>query len=206
MLDQGSAMTLVTERLAQRLRLKRQRVSVSISGVGGASIAAQYAVQVSRVAQWATTLVFHVRSRIKSLSTYVPPRTNHIQSLDYLQGLELADQFPSSHDKINILIGADLYGILLLDGLRRRASNEPVAQNTIFGWILSGVTSAESTPYSPSITTQHCCTNAELIHQLRQFWEIEEALVQSHLSEDEKRREEHFRSTHRRDSTGRFIV
>lgn len=39
MLDQGSAMTLVTERLAQRLHLRKQRVSVAISGIGGASIA-----------------------------------------------------------------------------------------------------------------------------------------------------------------------
>jgi len=55
---------LVTERLAQRLRLKKQRVLVAISGISGASIA-QYAVQVNVASRNGRTLVLHVRACFK---------------------------------------------------------------------------------------------------------------------------------------------
>lgn len=42
-----------------------------------------------------------------------------------------------SSDLIDIIIGADLFGQLVLDGVRRGSPGEPTAQNTTLGWILS---------------------------------------------------------------------
>lgn len=52
--------------------------------------------------------------------------------------LRLADFNPSSRNRIDVLIGTDIYGTILLDGLRRSSTDTLVAQHTIFGWILFG--------------------------------------------------------------------
>lgn len=56
------------------------------------------------------------------------------------------------------------------------------------------------------ITANHCCPNADLFSQLRQFWEVEEVPVCTHLTEKEQQCEEHFQRTHQRDDNGRYIV
>ena len=43
-----------------------------------------------------------------------------------------------SLDPIEIIIRADLYGLMLLDGVRKGSAHEPIAQNTTLGWIISG--------------------------------------------------------------------
>lgn len=104
-------MTLVTERLAQHLRLKKQGVLVAISGIGDASVAAQHAVHVNVEARDGRGLSYATSALVlKSLTSYTPPRANDLRSLNYLHGLSLADQSPTSSDKIDIFIGADLYG------------------------------------------------------------------------------------------------
>lgn len=107
MLDQGSAMTLVTERLIQRLRIKKHSVSVAISGIGGASVAAQHAVHVNVAARDGRGGSYPTSALVlKSLTSYTPPRANDFRSLDHLHGLALADQSPTSSDAVDILIGA----------------------------------------------------------------------------------------------------
>ncbi|KMQ85784.1 hypothetical protein RF55_15454 [Lasius niger] len=207
LLDQGSAITLVTERLAQRLRLNRQRIDVTISGISGASVSAKHSVHIKVTARHGKGPSYSTSALIlKSLTTYVPPRSINLSSLSHISGLKLADHDPTSHEGIDILIGADLYGCILLDGLRRDGQNQPVAQNTIFGWILSGVTSDISSSSVPSLTAHHCCPTSELTNQIRRFWEVEELPPQIHLTEEEQRCEEHFRTTHTRDEAGRYVL
>ena len=52
-------------------------------------------------------------------------------------------------DPIDIIIGADLFGMLVLDGIRKDTEHEPT-QNTALGWILSG--SIASFPIAESIS------------------------------------------------------
>ena len=38
-------------------------------------------------------------------------------------------------DPIDIIIGADLFGIFVLEGIRKGSEHEPTVQNTTVGWI-----------------------------------------------------------------------
>lgn len=207
MLDQGSAITLVTERLAQRLRLKRQQNVVAISGISGAAVSARHSVQIKVAARDGKGPSHSVSALVlRTLTTYVPPPSFHLNSLPHLRGLNLADNNPTSTDSIDILIGADLYGCILLSGLRRGSSQQPIAQNTIFGWILSGIISELPSPYTLVVTTHHCCGISKLGSEMRRFWEVEEIASSSPMTDEEQRCEEHFRVTHTRDSSGRYVL
>ncbi|XP_070169321.1 uncharacterized protein [Polyergus mexicanus] len=220
LLDQGSEMTFISESLAQILRLKRIRMPISVSAVGGINAGTfQHATHIfishrkSLVPSLSTTALI-----LKSLTSYTPRRHVDLSSLSYLSDLPRADSDPTSSDPINIIIGADLYSDIIRDGIHRGSVGQPFAQNSIFGWIISGpLTSLErNDPSQSTMTFSHCdrgsisahhtISSPSLEEELRRFWEIEELPRQSILTPQEKQCEEHFSSTHYRDSDGRYIV
>ena len=74
------------------------------------------------------------------ITSYGTSKRSPVSGSPHLQGLELADPDPADQTPIQILIGADLYGAVLLDGLRKGPFGIPTAQSTIFGWIVTGPT------------------------------------------------------------------
>ncbi|XP_071581880.1 uncharacterized protein [Temnothorax nylanderi] len=207
LLDQGSVTTLITERLAQRLRLPRTRVSVSITGIGETAATARSAARVHVSARDGTGPTPFVSALIlKSLTTYIPQRVPDITKLSYIRELTLADSDPTSAAPIDVIIGVDLYGAILLPEVRNRAPHEFVAQNSIFGWFLSGPMPMPSQSRPARIQTHHCTVLSEISDQLKCFWEVEELPQQTHLSPEEIRCEEHFVSTHSRAPNGQYIV
>ncbi|XP_015437833.1 PREDICTED: uncharacterized protein LOC107192979 [Dufourea novaeangliae] len=142
--------------------------------------------------------------------TTTPSRTSsHLPSLqlptfdgalEQWENLNLADDQPMSSDPIDLLIGADLYGQLLTGEIRRRAVNEPVAQSTRLGWILSGPIHQSKIP--SRVEVHHNAVFERLDESIRKFWEVETIPVQSVLSPAEEKCERHFRTTHSRAENG----
>jgi len=173
LLDQSSVTTIITEPLAQRLRLARTRVSVSITGIGETAAAAKHAANITVSSRNGTGPSLSVTALVlRSLTNYIPQRVDNLTNLDYIRSLTLADCDSTSSDPIDIILGADLYGLILKSGVRSRSSNEPVAQNSIFGWILSGPMSVQASS-STSIHMHHCTVHEDLSNQLKRFWKIE---------------------------------
>ncbi|XP_018407519.1 PREDICTED: uncharacterized protein LOC108783448 [Cyphomyrmex costatus] len=207
LLDQGSVTSLISENLAQRLRLSRTRVAVSVTGIGETQSVARHAALISvssktgKGPSYSTTAII-----MRSLTKYTPPKIAYQISLAHLSGLPWADPQPSSADPIEMIIGADLYGAVLLPGLCSGSSNQPTAQNSIFGWIMSGPISTSSSSNMSNVTVNHTTLHDNLDDEIRQFWEVEELPQVSYLTPEEQRCEEHFRATHSRDSNGRYVV
>ncbi|XP_076638298.1 uncharacterized protein LOC143350231 [Colletes latitarsis] len=118
-------------------------------------------------------------------------------------GLNLADKDPMSSDPIDIIIGADLYGQLLLQGVIRDSRCVPTAQSTALGWILSGPI---QTPGPDDVHIHHLSVLEHLDHNLRRFWDVEELPTPAILTPDEQNCERHFAETHSRTSEGPYIV
>ena len=119
----------------------------------------------------------------------------------HLDGLTLAD--PNYHQPagIDCILGAEIYPAILRAGVRIGSAEAPVAQETIFGWILTG---PSRTDFEVRLTA--CHASLELSEQLRRFWEIEEIPTASSLSPEEEKCENHFLQTHSRNSEGRYVV
>lgn len=77
---------------------------------------------------------------------------------------------------VDILLGADVYYSVLLDGLVKSGSNLPVLQNTQFGWIIAGKVSHTCfmTTTPPKSTNASLCLQTDNIDDcLTRFWSVE---------------------------------
>ncbi|XP_029155164.1 uncharacterized protein LOC114928246 [Nylanderia fulva] len=206
LLDQGSEITFITEQIVQTLKLRRIKLPISISAVGGVDAGTcRFAAQIKlspRDVSYPT--LTSTASIMHSLTKYTPPLISSTSDWNHLSDLTLADPDPTSPDRIDIIIGADLYSKLIVDGVRRGDKGTPLAQNTIFGWILLGPMSGIS--LRRSISVQHCANALSLESELRRFWEIEEIPQRAILSPEEQQCEEHFLTTHSRCADGRYVV
>ncbi|CAK9801742.1 hypothetical protein ANTPLA_LOCUS2930 [Anthophora plagiata] len=140
LIDQGSEVTFISENLAQLLRAKRIRMPTSLIAIGGVSAGApRHAAQIFVSHRASTNPSFGTVALIlKSLTAYTPKPYPDVASFAHLSDLEWADTDPAASTPIDILIGADLYGDIIREGVRKGSSGGPIAQNSIFGWIISG--------------------------------------------------------------------
>lgn len=210
LVDQGSEATFVSEALAQTLRAKRLRMPVSISAVGGAQIGTvRQAVQIKVSSINSDTRPLVTTALIlPSLTSYAPKLTSEISTFAHLSNLQLADSNPMSSSPIQVLIGADIYGSIIRESIKRGSPDQPIAQNSIFGWILSGPLPSErsSERSNHPLTVHHCASLQTLSDQITRFWAIEDIPSASTLTPSEKQCEIHFCHTHKRDSNGQYVV
>lgn len=207
LLDQGSAATFITESLAQRLRLSRLNRSMFVTGISEMQSVVRHSAVITITPAHCDEPSFSTTALIlRSLTKYLPSKVKTSPTWGHITGLTLADHDPMNTDPIEVIIGADLFGMLVLDGVRKGSENEPIAQNTILGWILSGPISTSPSSEPKSEVAHHGVVLETLDHDLRRFWEIEELPQKTHYSSEELQCDEHFRATHSRTPQGRYVV
>lgn len=139
LIDQGSVALLITKNLAQRLRTPRYRNAVCVTGIGETQTAVRQAAKITVTPIGSDSPAVSTTALIlKSLTRYVSNQCGSAYKWPHLDDLPLADPDPMAPDPIDLIIGADLYGALILDGVRKGSDDQPIAQNTLFGWIISG--------------------------------------------------------------------
>lgn len=146
LIDPGSEASLMSEDLVKQLHLTTDHVNTPVAGIGASSVGniqhkANLTVQ-SRSDTESTPLGVSAYILSKIID-YAPLSVSPMQHPE-LEGLTLADPEPTAWDPIELLLGADIYGQILQDGLRKLAGTNLIAQNTIFGWILLGPTTPTS--------------------------------------------------------------
>ncbi|KAL7287695.1 hypothetical protein TKK_0018088 [Trichogramma kaykai] len=211
LIDPCSEATFISEALGQQLRISRQTALVPVTGVGGARCAtAKHQASISIRPHFDNGKEWTVQTLILThLSDYVTPQYELIHQLDFVAGLKLADYNIKAADKVDVIIGADLFPALIKGGLRKGADSTLIAQATELGWILTGATDARLTAAlkSPTIASHSIGVDTELHELMERFWQQEDvAPVSTAFTKEEQECEEHFVATHRRDEHGRYIV
>jgi len=161
------------------------------------------------------TIKPHFKSKFKlNISAYILPKSTSLipsrgignfkwQPLDKLI---LADPTFSTSGPFDILLGADINGLILREGLIKGSIHALIAQDTTLGWIVSGSTTSDP-KHTYCLSTQ-ISINEELYHLLQRFWEFD-TIPNSQgytLSKEDPRYEDHFKTTHSRDREGRYII
>ncbi|RLU19024.1 hypothetical protein DMN91_009382 [Ooceraea biroi] len=210
LLDQGSELSFIGESLAQSLRLPRRNATVSVLGIGS-----------QRAGSTRGAVVFTLYSRTDPsfkcpVTAYILPRLTRLipvspvntTSWSHLHGIDLADPDYATPGRVDIILGADTYGIFVRDSVRRGSPDVPVAQSTSLGWIVSGPAPDSRAIISSSFSSVTAAVDHELHELLARFWHQEEIKpsIESRRTPAEEECEAHFASTHSRTPCGRYVV
>lgn len=207
LIDQGSEVTLISERAVQTLRLPRSQTFIPLIGVGEQTSNRTRGITSFKIMSLYNSEEFQISAHIlKKLTSFIPSAEIIGRSWSHLEGLSLADPQFGSPSSIDLLIGADLYPQIIKEGLRKGSHDAPIAQLTSFGWVISGPVSSESS--LKAVGSYHITMDSQLYDLLHRFWQLEEISSNhdsSMLPEDQEC-EQHFQNTHSRDTKGRYVV
>ncbi|XP_058827202.1 uncharacterized protein LOC131687165 [Topomyia yanbarensis] len=207
LLDSASQPNVITERMAQILRLKRKKVNVQLQGPGGIAIRASDTVftQIrSRKEDFTRDVEFLV---LPQVTADLPEQDVPVIDWNIPKDLFMADPHFYMRGKIDMIIGLPHFFACFKTPARIRLSNDlPEMVDSVFGWIVAG--SGDLVSVTPDLvkchTTTVCLTTLE--ENLERFWNIEELPSRSDYSMEERECEQHYSSTVERDSTGRYTV
>ena len=148
-IDPGAGLSLISSRAAQTLKLPLEASRTAFSTVQGTECkGSQHLTSV-------TISPLHNRRDIQCRPAVVQTVTENIPSKQlapvdeypHLLGLQLADTTFNTPGRVDILLGADLW--LQLQGRSPpiiASASEPGAQDTIFGWAITGTAKAQGPP------------------------------------------------------------
>ncbi|XP_041451899.1 uncharacterized protein LOC121405318 [Drosophila obscura] len=208
LIDSGSEATFITERLFNIIKPPFEAIQAQVAGLNQT-----VAAKAQRRCHFMIGAASRPGLKIETMAYVLPQLAGNLPSypipqhfLDKLPNLPLAD--PSFHrsSQIDVLLGADILPSILLSGFRSDICGSLLGQETIFGWVLSGPVSADSTRTVSAFTTKLSLdSNVRLEKLLTKFWEVED-LPGKPTSESDSVCEENFRKTTKRAPDGRYIV
>ena len=175
LIDPGSELSFVSEHLIKRCQLIRRYSSVTITGIGGNSVQNTKGVTtITLQSQYSNEKVSIDTYILKQLTTTLPSVTTYSKDWPHLNSLQLADQDYMIPRSVDIIIGADSYGQIIKEKLIKSTPDAPIAQLTIFGWIILGPINPQQATTHQSYHTTANSSDQNLQHLLTQFWIQEE--------------------------------
>ncbi|XP_065093228.1 uncharacterized protein LOC135713939 [Ochlerotatus camptorhynchus] len=204
LLDPASQLNIISENLAQRLQLSKVKDHHTIGGIGKSTIVSTHSITAeiqSHCCNYRTQLKFHVLS---SVTRELPSNNIEVTEWHWPNDIVLADPQFNEPGVVDMIIGVDSYYDLLLDGFIRLGAGQPVLQNTLLGWVVSG-RAGVNRPEPEIVSIVHVCTQ-DFDEKLSRFWELEACQSSSTMSVEESTCEAHFVATTARDTSGRFMV
>lgn len=201
LLDSGSQSSFVTEECIQRLGLKRSQARVSVNGFSGCEVGKTRGLsELKLCSRFDSTELIHLNAYILIELTSTIPQIQFDQNDWMFMGkADLADPEFYKPATVDIVIGAEMFFSLLRAGQIRGSKGGQIAQNTLFGYVITG---EHSFKQSQNISSNH----VNLDQSMRMFWETEEIPNQQNQSQEEMDCEKHFELTSSRNSEGRFVL
>lgn len=216
LIDQGSTANLISERGAQLLQCRQQRIigipMISVGNVQTGMSKARADIIIGSL--YEADFRLPISALITPFTTSVKPITKEVISKwSHLQGLDLADPSDTNTRNVDLLIGAITFSQIIEKGFIRGGVNEPIAQKTKLGWLTSGTCACTSNEQIHTLMHNeidgeyfNVITNDDLSQQLKTFWEVEEVPCTKEWSEEEKACDECFVKTITRGQDGKFIM
>ncbi|XP_065368808.1 uncharacterized protein LOC135961242 [Calliphora vicina] len=208
LLDSGSQINFVTEELSQRLQLQKQERNLSLIGIGRTNSSAKHKLQAtvkSRMNSHEFSAEFWI---LRSISNYQPDRIISTAGWNLPDNIEFADPYFNKPQRIDMLIGAEIFFELLCVGQIKLNPNIPTLQKTLLGWIVSGKYK-ELKHFNKNVCHLSSLTENEdsLDSIVRRFWELEEIPREANvLSIEHQECEKSFSKSVQRLPSGRFKV
>ncbi|XP_055846062.1 uncharacterized protein LOC129912000 [Episyrphus balteatus] len=202
LIDPGSEVSFISAAVQKRLNLPYIDRNTNISGISGnLSISSKKLCSFSITSANSPQVTISAKAIVlKTLTNNLPSSSFSVVDPTIFEGLPLADPTFNKSSQVDLLIGADLYPSIIRNGIKH-ISNSLLAQNTMFGWILSGPIPESFQSFNITVTKSCNCNN-----EVRRFWELEELPFTIIRSKEDCFCEELYKTTTFRRADGRFVV
>lgn len=213
LVDQCSQASVITENGAQRLHAAKKQLEVPITAVGDVIAATtHHYIDLKFIATNSKGLQEVVSAEALVLKKISKKQPNEFIQKDdrwkHIEKLNLADPEYHIPGDIDLLLGGDVWGDIILRGLYKSRRGSPIATNTRLGWILNGKLNQNQQEASIfTIQVDEREPDVMINQQLQQFWEIEEVdESKASSSEETNEYEQFYKLTTTRDDKGRYQV
>ncbi|XP_037049617.1 uncharacterized protein LOC119083910 [Bradysia coprophila] len=204
LLDSGSQINIITQKLCNKIKAKSSQSSLKINGVGSSQVEstkrASFVIK-SMASGFEANLEAFV---LKEVSTCQPLNEVNTSRWKIPKNINLADPNFNIPAAIDIIIGGELFFKLISIGQIEIGKSLPDLQNTVFGWVVTGkVLGLQQQEAFVGMVNE-----TQLEKQIEKFWQLEERYkVKKPMTDREVNCEEYFDKTTMRDSdNGKFIV
>lgn len=210
LIDQGSENAIIKSSLAKRLGLVRLPYFSNVKGIGDIAVESEPVLFSFRIGSCVIpSFSMDVEAiSMEKITGTLPLVPIEKEPWPHLQGLKLADKNFDCPSNIELLLGAEAYENIILNGVVKKIDNSPTAQNTQLGWLLFGAVKSQNNLELKSNHTflSRADIDNRLDETLRSFWEIEEIKNKKALTVKESQAESMFAKTVTRTNEGRYSV
>ncbi|GFY79726.1 DUF1758 domain-containing protein [Trichonephila inaurata madagascariensis] len=206
-LDSASQSHFMTLQFASKLGLEKKKIILAVSGLSENTINIKWKINnvfnSNKDSSYTFPLDFPIVSSVTDFVPYTQPNFR-IKKFNDINRSFLADPTFDEPGKIDMIIGAELFNQIIKDG-RKVISDNLTLINSVFGFVSGSINTVNHKSSCFLISESESIDNCK-----KKFREIEEIILESSRGSSSISKEEfcemHFRDTHRRDCTGRFIV
>ncbi|GBM48201.1 hypothetical protein AVEN_72478-1 [Araneus ventricosus] len=205
LLDCCSESSFVSENVINILGLKRKNDRLSLSGISGVSArTTRGSVKLKMGSRFNEEFVTVSANILNQVTSQIPVENIDTKDLNYLKGVTLSEEDFSRPSECDIILGSDCFFTIFRNGRIIGSEGQPIAQSTMFGWVVAGQIRKDSN--SSSYTQSHLIRmendrNTDSI--LQQFWQMKELPIKkSFLSKEEEFCETHFISSYKSNEQG----
>lgn len=193
--DQGSQITTLSEEAAQILALPKLKCRTEIHGLGGAVVGiSKNKVKLVITPRFISNHMIEAEALVLPQLTGAQPDQSFKFDLSKWGNFVLADPMLNKSDRIDIVIGSDIFSNILENGIEKK--DGILAQATKLGWILSGIVKKQ--PKKTKVLSA--------VTNLERFWELEEPSTTSEEYEEDRICLELFSKTTEVDTETKIVV
>ena len=149
-LDTGAQRTFISRKVSNRLGLNGPKMKISLNTISDQTRtenARAITVNIGNAKDYFTAQCVELAKICQPTAAAPLP-----DEMTYLKGLKINNAYAHSDEEVGLLIGLDHYDRIVIPGRVKGKPGDPVAINTIFGWILYGET-FQTKPLGKSMLT-----------------------------------------------------
>ncbi|XP_063376662.1 uncharacterized protein LOC134664029 [Cydia fagiglandana] len=211
MIDNGSQNHFITTAAFNKLSLSylNKELPTTVSGFGGVPNATKGKAQLTIRSCYKKDVTYDITALVSDrIALPVPTARVDRAALTFLSGVPLADDEFHVTGDIDLLIGVELFGTLLMSGRVHGPPGSPDVLESTLGFLVMGKTPVALPQSKPRSVALCAFTGAPLNKLVENFFELEEVptCTSTFMSADEQACEENYKNTTTRDDSGRYSV
>ncbi|UYV77376.1 hypothetical protein LAZ67_15000774, partial [Cordylochernes scorpioides] len=208
LLDNGSQISLITEKCAAKLGVPIRRKRIAVGGLGDQLVESSLGEVLIRFSSHFDHQSFETTALVLTkLTNNIPSFTVKKTNYSHMKGLILADPLYFKSREIDVILGSDIVFNLIQEERRNGKENEPSAIHSKLGWLVYGPTSvSERQSFRNMAHFSSELESEDLINNGCLFWELESIPLEEIPTKEEKDCESHYLKNVVRDESGRYIV